>query len=202
MPPTLVKTYTSETPAVIREAEDYSWLLSKYVPTVQQIFLNSEIIARSFNLNLNTTAPQTAFTVPPGFEFYLTKYLYSKPSEDLTGSSEGISLFDRDGTVIHEQFLNETISGEPVFNATDKQKQVIVETTKIYTAGDDVIFQMSGVYGSAATLVVDVFGYFKQLDAVVLDIIDGGNEADEFSDIIDGGGEADEFSDIIDGGNS
>jgi hypothetical protein len=155
---------------------------------------NAERIVASYQIDLNTGSLQTAYTVPAGLNFILTKAVFRDASEDLT-SGDLLGIKDRSGVNIFIQETNE-------FTAVGTYKPVRVgDVTPIYQAGDTVDIEVATAYGSAATLDVDIFGYVKAAPAE--DILDGGITGSSFAGAVTDGGDAnDSFTDIIDGGEA
>lgn len=106
----------------------------------------------SFTIDLNTGASQTAFTVPAGVNFYLTKAVFRSPSEDVS-TADPLAIKDAGGNDwITEDLANMT--------AADKFTARRVTNGIFYAPADTVEIVVSSAYGSAATLEVDIFGYF------------------------------------------
>jgi hypothetical protein len=163
--------------------------------TVSVLGFLTEVIVSSFTIDLNDDTAQEAYVVPGDVELILTKRVYRNPTDDVTDDPESVILLDGAAGASEELFLN--ASG---LDATNKRNVVLIESMPIYAPGEAVSFIMSGAIGTAKTLDVDIFGYFRPATADELDIIDGGDSGDEYTDIIDAGDSGDEFTDIIDGG--
>lgn len=124
--------------------------------------------AASVTLDLDDTGEQTAFSVPAGFDFVLSRVFLLFPSEDISLSPDSVFLFDRDGVPVFEEFFTD-------YNAVNKSKQIVPGGAfPVFTAGDAIKFQMSGAYGSAATIQADIWGYFRAAEAVTTDYLTDG----------------------------
>jgi hypothetical protein len=157
------------------------------------LWLYVERIVASFTVNLNTGSPQTAYTVP-SFDFILTKSAFRNASENVS-TGDPLSIKDRDGGDLLTQDLADFIS-----TGTYKIQRVS-SVAPVFQPGDTVVIQTASPYGSAATLEVDIFGYFRA--SATEDILDGGATGTSFAGAVTDGGDSNEiFTDIIDGGNA
>jgi hypothetical protein len=50
------------------------------------------------------------------------------------------------------------------FGSTSESKQIILDESVIYRAGDNLQLQTSGGYGSAASLSVEIYGYLREAE--------------------------------------
>lgn len=123
----------------------------KYRPTE---FVISEV------LDLNTNTKQSLYTVPPGKSAIITTEVFHSPSVDLSGggTTRLTSGFDAGATDFGPQFFNPTIlTATDHYAVFDQQDAAPAAPSVIGAAGDEFGVITDSAFGSAATVVVDLY---------------------------------------------
>jgi hypothetical protein len=111
----------------------------------------SEILVTEtpFEINLEDTNPQIAYTTPTGFNFYPTKYVFHSASDNFTGETEDIEA----------PGITQAVG---VFITADKYIVRVVDViADRIIAGADLEFQMSGAISKPGKIYADIFGYLR-----------------------------------------
>lgn len=116
---------------------------------------SGEHIAATFEIDLQETAFQTAFTTPSGFDLYVTKFVFHSPSDNFTAEVEAIETLN---AVIIQDVGD--FSAE-----TDFIVRVVDVIASRIGSGEDLQFQLTDAISKPGTIKVDVFGYLREAAA-------------------------------------
>lgn len=131
-------------------------------PVAADIYGIADVLLASASININSNTAQDIYTVPSGKTLVVTRAVVRLASADISGYGSAVDVFDSSsGDAVIDSFdtyaWTQLLDGDHFYPSTGFTG--VNAPYIMVAAGDRVQARPLGVFGSAATVVMDVFGY-------------------------------------------